>query len=134
VDQNIYTPDATSQTYQRLAELARTITQAGYTVIVDASFLGLAQREQFWLLARQCSVPAILISCDAPESVLRERIKRRSRHEKDASEATLAVLQHQIETHDVLTGEERANSLLVSSGEMLTAEQLHTLARRLLAE
>jgi len=134
VDQNIYTPDATSQTYQRLAELARTITQAGYTVIVDASFLGLAQREQFWLLARQCGVPAILISCDAPESVLRERIKRRSRHEKDASEATLAVLQHQIETHDVLTGEERANSLLVSSGEMLTAEQLHTLARRLLAE
>jgi predicted kinase len=65
---------------------------------------------------------------------LRERIKHRSRHEKDASEATLAVLQHQIETHDALTDEERANSLVVSSGEMLTAEQLDALARQLLAE
>jgi len=134
VDQNIYTPDATSKTYQRLAELARTITQAGYTVIVDASFLDLAQRDQFSLLAHQCGVPGILISCDAPVSVLRERIERRSRHEKDASEATLAVLQHQIETHDALTDEERANSLVVSSGEMLTAEQLDALARRLLVE
>jgi predicted kinase len=114
--------------------LARTITQAGYTVIVDASFLGSAQRDQFSLLARQCGVPGILISCDAPENILRERIERRSRHEKDASEATLAVLQHQIETHDALTEEERANSLVVSSGEMLTSEQLHTLARRLQAE
>jgi aminoglycoside phosphotransferase family enzyme/predicted kinase len=127
VGQNIYTPDATSKTYQRLAELARTITQAGYTVIVDASFLELAQRDKFWLLARQCGVPAILISCDAPVSVLRERIKHRSRHEKDASEATLAVLQHQIETHDALTDGERANSLVVSSGSILAPEQLHTL-------
>ena len=127
VDQNIYTPDATSKTYQRLAELARTITQAGYTVIVDASFLGSAQRDQFSLLARQCGVPGVLISCDAPVSVLRERIERRSRHETDASEATLAVLQHQIQTHDALSDEERGNSLVVSSGEMLTAEQLHTL-------
>ena len=135
VGQNIYTPDATSQTYKRLAELARTITQAGYTVIVDASFLELAQRDQFSLLARQCGVPGILISCDAPVSVLRERIERRSRHEKDASEATLAVLQHQIETHDALTEEERANSLMVTSSKpILTSEQLHTLARRLLVE
>jgi aminoglycoside phosphotransferase family enzyme/gluconate kinase len=127
VGQNIYTPDATSQTYKRLAELARTITRAGYTVIVDASFLELAQRDQFILLARQCGVPGILISCDAPVSILRERIKHRSRHETDASEATLSVLQHQIQTHDALSDEERGNSLVVSSGSILTPEQLHTL-------
>ena len=134
VGQNIYTLDATSQTYQRLEELAHTITQAGYTVIVDASFLELERRNDFRQLALQSGVPGILISCDAPESVLRERIKHRSRHETDASEATLAVLQHQIQTHDALTDEERAGSLVVSSGSILTPEQLHTLARRLLAE
>jgi len=70
VGQNIYTPEATGQTYQRLAELARTITQAGYTVIVDASFLELAQRDHFRQLARQCGVPGILISCDSPEECI----------------------------------------------------------------
>ena len=103
-------------------------------MIIDASFLELAQRDQFRQLARQCGVPGILISCDAPVDILRERIKHRSRHETDASEATLAVLQHQIQTHDALTGEERVNSLVVSSGATLTPEQLDTLAGRLLAE
>ena len=133
--QDIYSPDASSQTYKRLAELARTITQAGYTVIVDASFLELAQRDHFRQLARQCGVPGILISCDAPVSILRERIKHRSRHETDASEATLEVLQHQIQTHDALTGEERMNSLTVTSSKpILTSEQLDALARRLQVE
>ncbi len=132
IGQDIYTPDATSQTYTRLAELARTIIQAGFTVIVDASFLESVQRNKFMQLARQCNVPGILISCDAPVSVLRERIKRRSGHETDASEATLAVLQHQIQSHDVLTDEEQVNSLaVVSSKPTLTSEQLHTLTRRI---
>ncbi len=109
--QGIYTTDATEQTYNRLAELAGIIIQAGFTAIVDASFLKASQRDQFTRLASQCRVPHIFISCGAAESVLRERIRQRSAHETDPSEATLAVLQHQIASHDALTGEELAHAL-----------------------
>ena len=128
--QGIYTSDTTKQTYNRLAELARSIIQAGYTAIVDASFLKLSQRDQFTQLAHQCHVPYVLISCDAPVSVLRDRIKQRTENEMDPSEATLAVLQHQIESHEALTDEERAHCLSPDPSQPgLTSEQLHTLKK-----
>ena len=130
--QGIYTPDASEQTYKHLAELTRIILQAGYTAIVDASFLKAAQRDQFTRLARQCHVPHIFISCGAAENVLRDRIRQRAAHETDPSEATLAVLQHQLQSHDALTAEERAHSLAPDpSHPVLAPEQLDMLKQRI---
>ena len=130
--QGIYTVNATEQTYNRLAGLAHIIMQAGYTAIVDASFLKASQREQFTRLASQCQVPHIFITCGAAESVLRERIRQRAAHETDPSEATLDVLEAQIQSHDPLTEEEQAHALAPDpSRPLLAPEQLDVLKQRI---
>ena len=75
-DQDLYTTDITQQTYDRLAQLASTILQAGYIGIIDASFLKQSQCQQFITLARQYRVSHSFVSCEAPDDVSRDRIRQ----------------------------------------------------------
>jgi aminoglycoside phosphotransferase family enzyme/predicted kinase len=72
--EGIYSPDLTAQTYARLSALSRTVLEAGYPVIVDATFLARAQRSAFAETARAAGVPFGIAVCEAPEAVLRERV------------------------------------------------------------
>lgn len=87
---DLYTPEATRRTYDRLFALARTALQAGVSVIVDAAFLRREEREQALALARSLGVRFRILACEAPLPVLRQRILARR---DDASEADLAVLE-----------------------------------------
>ncbi len=87
---DIYGADATRQTYAKLHEIARELLQNGYTVIVDAAFLRLDERETFRRLAQNLSVPFAIASLHAPDVTLRARIRQRS---NDASEADVNVLE-----------------------------------------
>jgi aminoglycoside phosphotransferase family enzyme/predicted kinase len=102
----IYTQDMTLQTYERLADLARTILAAGYTAVADATFLQRGQRDLLRGVARERDVPFVIADCAAPVAALRERVTRRLEHEHDASEATLDVLDHQLETQEPLGADE----------------------------
>lgn len=86
---DIYSPEATRQTYAHLHELARGMLLAGFPVIVDAAFLNQDEREAFRQLAQNMSVPFAIASLHAGDSTLRERIRQRR---NDASEADVAVL------------------------------------------
>ncbi|MDX1377130.1 MAG: AAA family ATPase [Burkholderiales bacterium] len=94
----LYTPRATRATYARLAALARELLPAGFPVIADATFLHAAERAPFAQLAREANARCMLLWCDAPLEVLHERIAARAAAGRDASEATLEVLAHQLET------------------------------------
>lgn len=89
----IYTPEANRRTYARLAELARAILSAGWSVIVDAAFLRRAERDVFRHLAKQMAVPFELIAPQASPDELARRIATR---QNDASEATIDVMQRQL--------------------------------------
>ncbi|HMA89503.1 MAG TPA: AAA family ATPase [Burkholderiales bacterium] len=102
----LYAADLTARTYARLAELAHAIVQAGYPAVVDATFLSRGQREAFAALARELGVPYAIADCQAPEPVLRERVAARERAARDASEAGVAVLEHQLASREALTDEE----------------------------
>jgi aminoglycoside phosphotransferase family enzyme/predicted kinase len=102
----LYAADLTARTYARLAELARAIVEAGYPAVVDAAFLSRAQRAAFAALARELGVPCAIADCQAPEALLRERVAQRERAARDASEAGLAVLEHQLASREPLTGDE----------------------------
>jgi hypothetical protein len=130
LEQGIYAQDATKRTYERLAELTKSVVQAGFTTIVDASFLKKSDRDQFKRLALACYAPYIVISCEAPEGVLRERIKHRSETQQDTSEANLTVLQHQLQSREPLTSDEQAHTNAITcSRSALSSEQLRTLER-----
>ncbi len=99
-----YDSAATAHTYRRLAEIAHDAIADGWSVIVDAAFLYRTTREEFRDLARSLGVVFGIVDCDAPVDVLRERIAARR---GDASEATSAVLDWQLETQEPLTTAER---------------------------
>ncbi|MGD9857332.1 MAG: AAA family ATPase [Planctomycetaceae bacterium] len=107
VDAGIYSPAATSQTYERLAALTHDVIHAGFPVIVDATFLKRAQRSIFRQLADELGVPFHILAFEVDEQVLRERVRQRSAAGLDASDATPAVLNRQIESHEPFTAEER---------------------------
>ena len=112
----IYTPDLTSQTYARLGTLSGAVLEAGYAAVVDATFLARAQRDAFAALARKSGVRFAIAACEAPEGVLRERIATRQRNARDASEADLGVLAHQLASLEPLTPAELANSVSFDAG------------------
>src|SRR5690606_2670613 len=73
----LYTAEATARTYARLAELAGAVVEAGYPVLLDATFLKRAQRSSLSELADALGVPFVILAFDAPPEVLRERVRRR---------------------------------------------------------
>ncbi|KWT94086.1 MULTISPECIES: bifunctional aminoglycoside phosphotransferase/ATP-binding protein [unclassified Variovorax] len=117
VDQHaeIYTQDATQRTFARLAECARTALQAGYPVIVDAAFLRRDERLAFRALAAELRVPFSILRCRAGEAVLRRRVAARDAQGRDASEATLDVLERQLATQEPLDPAECALTLDVAT-------------------
>ena len=112
----IYAEDASRRTYHRLGEVARLTLEAGWTAIVDATFLQRAERAQFQALARERGVPFTIVSCRAPQELLRERVAARERAARDASEAGTSVLEHQLVTEEPLEAEELAATEIVDAG------------------
>lgn len=93
----IYTPAAHARTYARLAELAEAILRAGWSAIVDAAFLKRAERDLFRTLAARLGVACHLI---APQAVPAELARRLAQRKGDASEATAAVLDSQLQVFE----------------------------------
>lgn len=114
-DAGIYTPEATTATYERLAAVAERTINAGYPAVVDAAFLRLSERKHFRELARRHAVPFVVLDFDAPEKLLRERVAQRAAAGADASEADLPVLERQIAFREPLVPEERLAAISVDT-------------------
>ncbi|MFZ5484999.1 MAG: AAA family ATPase [Pseudomonadota bacterium] len=114
---DIYTPEASRRVFAHLGDLAGHLLDAGFRVIVDATFLGCAHRHTFAALAEAHGQPWRLVSLQLPEAVLRTRVENRQAHGGDASEAGLAVLDSQLQAADALEGAELAHTTLVSLQE-----------------
>lgn len=101
--ENAYTRDMSKMTYEILRDLADKILSFGFSVIVDATFLSTAMREMFYTLAGERGLSCHLLSFEAQKVELEKRILRRQKESKDASEATIEVLNAQIEYQDELS-------------------------------
>jgi predicted kinase len=119
---DMYTPQATEQTYDRLQSLATVAVQSGYKVIVDAAFLKRSQRDQFAKLAIDLKLPLVIVDCQAPTSVLRDRIERRSQDGRDPSDADLAVLEHQLQSVEPISDTEIAHRIVIDTANMDAAQ------------
>ncbi|MDD5335692.1 MAG: AAA family ATPase [Rhodoferax sp.] len=102
----IYSAKASAETYQRLRQLAEMLLRAGWSVVVDATFLKRAERADFRQLAAQTGAAFGILAPPATPAQLRERILARAALGHDASEATLEVLAQQVQTLEPLTADE----------------------------
>ena len=115
--EGIYSVHAGQRTYEHLAGLAQSVLDAGYPVIVDATFLKSEQRQAFRVLAERCGVPFHILDLTADREVLVRRIRHRLEKGRDPSEADVRVLERQLASAEPLTGPESAFSITVDGND-----------------
>jgi aminoglycoside phosphotransferase family enzyme/predicted kinase len=122
----LYSTEMSRRTYARLEELAEPILDGSGAAIVDATFLRADHRARFRALAERRGVPFLVLEITAAGEVLQERVTARLAAGRDASEADLEVLRHQLAGVEPLTPEERACTLTIDTGAHWTPEELAT--------
>ena len=106
IDAGIYAPEAHTRVYAHLRDLAASLLRAGWSVLVDATFLKRADRDVFRDLAVELGASFVILAPQATPEQLRARILARNAQGTDASEATLAVLAQQLREVEPLGADE----------------------------
>jgi hypothetical protein len=92
----LYDPEVSQLVFKGLETLARHILQAGFSVIIDATFLHRASRAPFRRLAYTLGIPYVILACHATEECLFQRIKLRQQKNNDPSDADISILKQQL--------------------------------------
>jgi len=104
----LYDTATTRDTYERLASAIAAIVDAGFAAVVDATFQRRPDRQRFRARATSLGASFALIVCEASPETLRARVATRAARGGDASDATLAVLEHQLQSFEALAEDEVA--------------------------
>lgn len=113
--EGLYSPQSSQLTYQHLALLAEGLLNAGWPVIIDAACLERWQRDIFRNLALRLELNFRILDVQADPATLRERIAKRASLGKDASDAGLSILNHQMATTQPLDSDELPCTLIINS-------------------
>jgi len=119
-----YAADSRDAVYERLELLSRQLLAAGFSVVVDATFLKRRHRSGFQQIAQAQQVPFSILKFDADPETLRERIRNRLKLANDASEATEQVLEQQLSELEPLDRQESLQ-VVASSPESLDMARRH---------
>ncbi|TNF20015.1 MAG: hypothetical protein EP327_01275, partial [Pseudomonadales bacterium] len=120
----IYSEDASQATYTRLHQLARQILQAGFPVVIDATYLKAAQREAASEVAEELGAPFLILDCHAPEAVIAGWLEQRQSEGTDPSDATLDVIKAQQAGREALSSEELSHSKRVDTHDSASLDGL----------
>jgi uncharacterized protein len=127
----LYGQDATRATYARLAEAVRIVVTSGYTAIVDAAFLLRWQRALLREVAASTGVPIAVVDVATPSWLLRSRITARAARANDPSEASHAVLEHQLATAEPIAPDEELPVVCLDGRRALDAMGVAAVSRGL---
>jgi predicted kinase len=86
----------TQRTYAACLDHAAALLGAGWSAVLDGVFGQRAEREAARALARRLGAAFRIVWCDAPEAVLRERLRARAASGRDLSDASQEVLDLQL--------------------------------------
>ncbi len=107
----LYSAEAHRRTFERLRAQSEQALRAGWSVLVDATFLRRADRDEYRELAQRLGVGFAILAPQASVAQLRERVRLRAAAGTDASDADLAVLERQLSVVEPLTADEAAQTL-----------------------
>jgi len=102
----IYGDALTRRVYERLAERAAMLLDAGTSVIIDAACTRRWQRDLIAGLAHSRGVSLTWLEIDLPEDLLLARVTARQAAGGDASDASAAVVKRQLAAREPITTEE----------------------------
>lgn len=95
-----YSSEMTDHTYQVMIERAETMLASGDSVVLDGCFTRRSQRSAAIELAQRCGVPLLVLECQAPESVVRERLEGRSSKGRAVSDGRWEIYHNQAATFE----------------------------------
>ncbi len=124
IGKGIYSEKASEATYEHLFAVAGRLLGARHPVVLDAAFLNKEQRESARAVAAAAGVDAVLVYAEAHPDILRARLEARASLKDEASEADLAVLEHQLGTAEQPRSEECA--VVVDTGSDVDVEEIVT--------
>lgn len=116
--EKLYSQETTQTVYHKLVDIAKALLSHDHTVIIDATCLKAWQRELFIDLAKTLNVPWEILAFKAEPEILKQRIQLRLMHHKDASDASIEILNKQLSTLEPLSEFENAKATWISSGEV----------------
>lgn len=111
-DGDIYDASSTDATYERLRDMAVGVVETGFSVILDATYIHRAARQAVRELGERLGVPVVIVSCQASESVLTERLSQRAAQSGGVSDGTVRVLQSQLQVADALDAGELETAIV----------------------
>lgn len=93
---DLYSQAMHEKTYTALHKYCQQVIEAGYSVILDATYIRSITRQTITKLAEQLQTPLTIIDCFASETELRKRIiERNDPHYSDATVEVLELLQQE---------------------------------------
>ncbi|RTR05653.1 AAA family ATPase [Halomonas nitroreducens] len=104
---DIFSDEATERTYRRLADCAGRLLDAGFPVCIDATCLKREQRNRLRHQAESRGLPVLLVSFEADEATLEQRIRKRASRRGGNARDGLAVLHRQRAGFEGFTSDER---------------------------
>jgi|GEM_PF-4802703 len=130
----LYDSQTSQIVFRGLEGLAKTILQAGFPVIIDATFLKREHRTPFKRLANQLKVPFLILHCQAQLETLHKRIMIRQQTNHDPSDATIEIMQRQLASRQTLNQNEQIFTVNINTEDdnldMLDlAKQIQQLAK-----
>jgi len=95
-DLSLYGDELDAMTYAAMFDAARQVIHAGFSAIMDATFLRREDRDTARGLAGSLDVPLKILWLEIPPDLLRRRIRTRTKQGRDVSDADLEVLEMQL--------------------------------------
>jgi hypothetical protein len=122
-----YSADMTERTYAKLLELGLTLAQAGFGVILDATYSKREQRMEVAREAKELAIPLRIVQCVAPANVLHDRLAARR---GDISDAKPALLESQRQVYEPVSLDESAGVHVIDTSRPVDLDSLITPAAR----
>lgn len=107
----LYSAEMNQKTYERLYDLTETISKAGYSVIVDATFLKYQHREVFMELAEKLNADYRVIYIEPDIDRIEQNIRLRTQSNDNPSDATIDIMHRHIEQLEPPTNHEEVFKL-----------------------
>ena len=114
---DLYDPAMTVSTYGCLHFLAEIGLKAGFSILLDATYLKESFRTQALQVADKVGVPVHILNLTADDEILRQRIRARQTFGGDPSDADTKVLDMQLKSRECLTSAEMSLSIDVDTGQ-----------------
>ncbi len=113
--EDLYSESITEKIYYHLMEMTEQILNAGYSVIVDATFLDKKWRQKFHSIAGKYQIPFHIISCYADQKTIKQRLRTRQNEMNPSSDANVAVMKRQLKKMAKLSDEEKRYEVSVNT-------------------